>query len=129
MKTLILGAGGVGGYFGARLIEAGGDVTFLVRPRRAGQIAQGGLVVESPHGNFAVAAKTILAATDSGWDLVLLSCKAYDLDAALASIAPAVGAGTHVLPLLNGLRHLEILDARFGASRVLGGQKFLVADS
>jgi 2-dehydropantoate 2-reductase len=127
MKTLILGAGGVGGYFGARLIEAGGDVTFLVRPRRAAQLARDGLTVESPHGNFVVPARTIGEARDAGWDLALLSCKAYDLDAALDAIAPAVGAGTHVLPLLNGLRHLEALDARFGAGRVLGGVAYVAA--
>ncbi len=127
MKILILGAGGVGGYFGARLIEAGGDVTFLVRERRATQLAARGLVVESPHGNFTVKAKTTTAVVDAGWDLALLSCKAYDLDAALTAIAPAVGAGTHVLPLLNGLRHLEVLDARFGAACVLGGVAYIAA--
>ena len=127
MRALILGAGGVGGYFGARLIQAGGDVTFLVRPRRAAQIAASGLAVESPHGDFTVRAATTEAARDAGWDLVLLSSKAYDLDAAIAAIAPAVGAGTHVLPLLNGLRHLDALDAKFGAARVLGGVAYIAA--
>ena len=127
MRILVLGAGGVGGFFGARLIEAGGDVTFLVRERRAAQLAREGLVVESPHGNFRVPAKSTLAAGDAPWDLVLLSCKAYDLEPALAAIAPAVGAGTFVLPLLNGLRHLETLDARFGAARVLAGVAYIAA--
>src|SRR5262245_54995125 len=127
MRILVLGAGGVGGYFGARLIQAGGDVTFLVRPRRARQIADAGLAVESPHGNFTVAAATTEAARDANWDLVLLSSKAYDLGAATAAIAPAVGAGTHVLPLLNGLRHVDALDARFGAARVLGGVAYIAA--
>ena len=127
MRLLIHGAGGVGGYFGGRLIEAGGEASFLVRPKRAAQLAQSGLVVESPHGNFTVPVKTLTAATDDSWDLVLLSCKAYDLEAAIAAIAPAVGPRTHVLPLLNGLRHIDALDAQFGAGRVLGGVAYIAA--
>lgn len=127
MRILILGAGAIGGYFGARLIEAGHAVEFLVRPRRAALLAERGLRVISENGDFdgAVACTTTdalpAAARQRPFDLVLLSCKAYDLDSALDAIAPAVGEGTRVLPLLNGLRHLDALDARFGAARVLGG--------
>lgn len=124
MRILVLGAGGIGGYFGGRLAEAGADVTFLVRPRRAAQLAAAGLIVKSPHGDFTRPVRTISAealAGDGRYDLVLLTCKAYDLDAAIAAIAPSVAGGAAVLPMLNGLRHLDRLDAAFGAAHVLGG--------
>ncbi len=122
MRVLVLGAGGIGGYFGARLIEAGHDVQFLVRPARAAILAQTGLRLYSGIGDFArpVSAVTSIP-PGAGYDLVLVSCKAYDLDSAVASIAPAVTDETRVLPLLNGVRHLDVLDASFGAARVLGG--------
>lgn len=122
MKILVLGAGGVGGYFGGRLAEAGSDVTFLVRERRADQLRAGGLVVQTPDGEFRVPAKAVqrheIAAP---FDLVLLTCKAYDLGSAIDTIRPAIGPGTIVVPLLNGLAHLDRLDAEFGAERVIGG--------
>jgi 2-dehydropantoate 2-reductase len=122
MRVLILGAGAIGGYFGARLIEAGHDVGFLVRPARASKLDRGGLRVHSQRGDFARPVNAITSvAADSHYDLVLVSCKAYDLDSAVASITPAVGERTRVLPLLNGVRQLDILDAAFGASHVLGG--------
>jgi 2-dehydropantoate 2-reductase len=120
MRLLILGAGGVGGYFGARLAAAGVDVTFLVREARATRLAQDGLVVASPHGDLTLPVAAVTEAREP-FDAVLLSCKAYDLDSAMEAIAPAVGADTLVLPLLNGLRHLDALDARFGSARVIGG--------
>ena len=124
MRILVLGAGGIGGYFGGRLAEAGGDVTFLVRPGRAAQLAADGLVVKSAHGDIARPVRTIGAealAGDGRYDLVLLTCKAFDLDAAIAAIAPAVRHGAAVLPMLNGLRHLDRLDTEFGTEAVLGG--------
>jgi 2-dehydropantoate 2-reductase len=122
MKLLVLGAGGIGGYFGGRLAQAGVDTTFLVRPKRREQIAANGLVIESPLGNAAIAARTVVAEElEPGYDLVLFTCKAYDIDSALEAIAPAVAGGCAVLPLLNGLAHLERLDARFGPAAVMGG--------
>lgn len=122
MKILVLGAGGTGGYFGGRLAEAGADVTFLVRPRRAQQLAEHGLVVKSPHGDIARPAAAVTAeCVRPIHDLVIVACKAYDLDSAIAAIAPAVGKHTAVLPTLNGLRHVDVLAARFGPERVLGG--------
>ncbi|HLK62101.1 MAG TPA: 2-dehydropantoate 2-reductase [Bryobacteraceae bacterium] len=120
---LVVGAGGVGGYFGGRLLAAGCDVTFLVRARRAAQLSSIGLAIRSVHGDVDIPsppAVTVETLCES-YDLVLLSCKAYDLDAAVASFTPAVGPDTVVLPLLNGMRHLDLLDTRFGAGRVLGG--------
>jgi len=122
MRILILGAGAIGGYFGARLVQAGGDVTFLVRERRAAQLRERGIVVKSPHGDFETPARWTLSAQDaSPFDLVIVACKAYDLDGAIESVRGAVGPSTHVLPLLNGLAHLGRLADAFGADRVLGG--------
>ena len=132
MKLLILGAGGIGGYFGGRLAQAGADVTFLVRPRRREQLARDGLKVESVLGDFTLPVKTVLAEElKPGYDLVLFTCKAYDLDSAMDAIAPAMRgreapAGIEqqnaaVVPMLNGIAHLERLDARFGAANVMGG--------
>jgi 2-dehydropantoate 2-reductase len=120
MKILFLGAGGVGGYFGGRLLQVGADVCFLVREGRARQLERDGLVVKSSAGDFAFPVRTITAARP-GFDLVILTNKAYDLDSALEAIAPAMTADTAVLPLLNGVRHFERLDERFGAERVMRG--------
>ncbi|WP_440222758.1 ketopantoate reductase family protein [Dokdonella sp. MW10] len=122
MRTLVLGAGATGGYFGSRFLDAGLDVTFLVREARAATLARDGLRVHRTGGTFAAPVNTLVRVPDdAAFDLVLLSCKAYDLEASIDAIAPAVGPSTRVLPLLNGLHHLEALDARFGAERVLGG--------
>ena len=120
MRVLVLGAGGTGGYFGGRLVEAGRDVTFLVRPRRAEQLRADGLVLKSPHGDASLRPK-IATSAEGSFDLVILSNKAYDLEAAMESIANAVESGAAVLPLLNGMRHLDALDARFGREKILGG--------
>ncbi len=123
MRILVVGAGGTGGYFGGRLLEAKQDVTFLVRPRRAAELAASGLQIESPEGSVTLLNPPTVLAEDLRlhFDLVVLSCKAYDLEGAIESFAPAVGPNTAILPLLNGMRHLDVLDARFGPARVLGG--------
>jgi 2-dehydropantoate 2-reductase len=122
MKILVLGAGAIGGYFGGRLVQAGADVTFLVRERRASQLQANGLVVRSPHGDFTVPARTLLRSQlGAPFDIVLLTCKAYDLDDAIDTVGPAVGRSSCVLPLLNGVAHIERLAAAFGADRVAGG--------
>ena len=121
MKILVLGAGGIGGYFGGRLAQAGADVTFLVRPRRREQLARAGLVVESPKGDFRIPAKTVLAEEAKAvYDLVLFTCKAYDLESAMNAVAGAMKKAV-LVPMLNGIAHLEKLDARFGAKNVMGG--------
>jgi len=129
MKILVVGAGAVGGYFGGRLVQAGRDVTFLVRPKRAAELKQAGLIIKSPLGNATFTdVKTVQdEQLSSHYDLILLSCKAYDLDSAIASFAPAVGEGTLILPLLNGMQHMDILQQRFGAERVLGGVCLIAA--
>lgn len=122
MRILMLGAGGIGGYFGGRMQAAGGDVSFLVRPGRAAQLARDGLRVQSPFGDLTLPAQTVTQETlDSTYDVVFVSCKAYDLASAIEAIAPAVGPETAVIPLLNGIRHVDLLVERFGAARVQGG--------
>lgn len=122
MRILVLGAGAIGGYFGGRLAQSGADVTFLVRPARREQIATNGLAIESPNGNARIDAKTLVAGEPmAGFDLVLFTCKAYDLDSAMDAVAPAMAGNAVVLPLLNGFAHLDRLDARFGAAKVMGG--------
>ena len=122
MRILIVGAGAVGGYFGARLAQAGRDVTFLVRAPRAEQLRREGLSVISPHGNVILTPKLIdTGEIDGPFDLVLLSVKAYVLEAAIDGFAPAVGPETMILPVLNGMRHIELLTQRFGEGAVLGG--------
>jgi 2-dehydropantoate 2-reductase len=128
MRVLVLGAGAVGGYFGGRLAEAGRDVTFLLRGPRAAALAEHGLKVASPLGDFQVPVKVATADRVGGpYDLVLLTAKHYDLDAAIDAIRPAIGANTAVLPLLNGLVHLDRLDAAFGPGHVLGGVAYVGA--
>ncbi|USG66697.1 2-dehydropantoate 2-reductase [Brevibacillus ruminantium] len=127
MKVLILGAGAVGGYFGARLAEAGKDVTFLVRERRREQLRERGLRVQSVHGDIHLQEpQLIVAGEETGtYDVILLSNKAYHLSDSMESIAPYVGENTMILPLLNGIAHMEQLWERFGRERVLGGLCFI----
>jgi 2-dehydropantoate 2-reductase len=123
MRMLVVGAGAIGGYFGGRLLQAGQDVTFLVRARRAAELAANGLEIRSPNGDVAIPHPATVLAEElrSSFDLILLSCKAYDLEGAIADVSPAVGPQTMILPLLNGMRHLDVLDERFGPEHVLGG--------
>ena len=123
MRILVVGAGAIGGYFGGRLLQSGADVTFLVRPKRASVLASAGLVIKSPLGDVTLKSPPTVQADQltEKFDVVLLSCKAFDLDDAIKSFAPAVGPNTAVIPLLNGLLHLGVLDKKFGAERTLGG--------
>ena len=128
MRFLVLGAGAVGGYFGGRLAEAGRDVSFLVRGPRAAALAEHGLAVASPLGDFRVPVTLATADRVGGpYDVVLLTAKHYDLDSAIDAIRPGVGPDSAVLPLLNGLVHLDRLDAAFGPRHVLGGVAYVGA--
>jgi 2-dehydropantoate 2-reductase len=123
MRVLVVGAGAIGGYFGGRMLQAGRDITFLVRPRRAAELASAGLVIKSPNGDVTLKNPPAVQADalKEKFDVVLLSCKAFDLDDAIQSFAPAVGPNTSIIPLLNGMLHLKVLDDKFGSDRVLGG--------
>jgi 2-dehydropantoate 2-reductase len=122
MKILVVGAGAVGGYFGARLAQAGRDVTFLVRPSRAQHLRSEGLHIVSPHGDLTLQPKTITAEElRDPFDIIFLSVKAQALDQAIKDMASAVGPDTMIYPVLNGMRHMETLTRRFGERTVLGG--------
>ena len=122
MKILVVGAGATGGYYGGRLAQAGRDVTFLVRERRAAQLRERGLRITGLGEDETVEPTLVTAGEiDGPYDLVILTVKATGLDAALDDLAPAVGPGTVLLPVLNGMAHLDALDARFPDAQVLGG--------
>jgi 2-dehydropantoate 2-reductase len=122
MRILIIGAGATGGFFGSRLAQAGRDVTFLVRPGRAAQLAKHGLQVLSPSGDSRITPQLLTAdQLDRPFDVIILAVKAYALDSALADMAPAVGPQTLVVPLLNGMRHIDAITERFGAGVLIGG--------
>ena len=129
LRILIVGAGAVGGYFGGRLAQAGRDVTFLVRPSRAKQLSQDGLRIISPHGD-AVLSPTLISADkiDAPYDIIFLSVKAYALEAAMNDFAAAVGPETIIFPVLNGMRHIDILTKRFGEHAVIGGVCLVAAE-
>lgn len=124
MKILMVGAGALGGYFGARLLEAGRDVTFLLRPGRIAQLSvTGGLQIASTYGDITIATPKVILSEqiDSVYDLIMVSCKSYDLDSCMAAFAPAIGPNTMILPFLNGVEHIDKLINRFGQQTVLGG--------
>ena len=123
MRYLILGAGALGGYFGGMLLKGGADVTFLVRPARAAQLKRDGLVIKTQDGGeLRTQVRTVQQGQlDGAYDVVLLCCKAYDLDGAMDAIAPAIGEQGVIVPVLNGVRHIDVLTERFGPERVLGG--------
>jgi len=129
MRILMVGAGGLGGFYGARLLAAGRDVTFLLRPASAKRMAGEGLRMTSPAGDVTIAKPPIMTAEELHeiFDLVILTCKARDLEDAMDSLAPAMGAETAILPLLNGMAHMATLDERFGRGRVLGGACYISA--
>src|ERR1700719_986057 len=129
MRILIVGAGAVGGYFGGRLAQAGRNVTFLVRPSRTKQLSRDGLRIISPHGD-AVLTPKLVSADNIGtpYDLALLSVKAYALEPVMNDFAAAVGPETIIFPMLNGMRHIDLLASRFGEHAVIGGVCLVAAE-
>jgi 2-dehydropantoate 2-reductase len=122
MRMLVVGAGSTGGYFGGRLAQAGRDVSFLVRGTRVTQLQAQGLEILSPHGDFKLQPQMVTAGAIPGFfDVVLIAVKAYSLESALHDLAPAVGPSSMLVPLLNGLKHVDILRARFGDEPLVGG--------
>ena len=122
MRVLIVGAGSTGGYFGGRLLQAGRDVTFLVRPGRAEVLRKNGLHIKSPHGDISLQPNVITASEiQSPFDLILLSVKSWSLVDAMKDFSPAVGDDSMILPVLNGMKHMDMLTEQFGASKVIGG--------
>ncbi|MCX7671013.1 MAG: 2-dehydropantoate 2-reductase, partial [Anaerolineae bacterium] len=123
MRIAVMGAGGVGGYFGGLLARAGYDVTFIARGEHLAAMRARGLRVQSVHGDFTIAPA---AATDRPQevgpvDYVLFATKTYHLDEALAAMRPLVGSQTAVVPLQNGIDAAERTAAVLGRAPVLGG--------
>ncbi|GGK02149.1 2-dehydropantoate 2-reductase [Lentibacillus kapialis] len=129
MRIVVLGAGALGVYFGGRWIEAGADVTFLVREKRAAQIKENGLKINSTHGDYEIKDPHVL--TDPGEvesaDLVLFSVKGFHLEGALDHLIALAAKGAYVLPVLNGIEHIGILQERIGKEYVLGGLSYIFA--
>ncbi|MBU8908006.1 2-dehydropantoate 2-reductase [Desertibacillus haloalkaliphilus] len=126
MRVLVLGAGAVGGYFGGRLVEKGEDVTFLVRDKRKAQLDHHGLVINSIHGDVRLQPKTLLASEkEEPFDVILLATKAYHLDEAIKAVKPYVNSHSIILPLLNGIGHLQTLKEAFDHQQVIGGLCFI----
>ncbi|WP_242213928.1 2-dehydropantoate 2-reductase [Bacillus cereus group sp. BfR-BA-01383] len=126
MRILVLGAGGVGGFFGGRLVEKGEDVTFLVRSRRKQQLEEKGLIIRSVNGDFSFQPKLITKEdTTSPFDVILFSTKAYHLNEAITDLKPFVGENTVIIPLLNGIAHVSLLQKEFGGEKVIGGLCFI----
>ncbi|NDL63900.1 2-dehydropantoate 2-reductase [Acerihabitans arboris] len=122
MRILVVGAGATGGYFGARLSLAGRNVTFLVRGKRADALRHNGLHLITPGGEISLQPQLITTGEiDQPYDVILLTVKAFGLESALSDITPAVGPDTIIMPILNGMKHLEILTTRFGKQAVIGG--------
>ena len=129
MRTLFAGAGATGGFFGGRLAQAGKDVTFLVRERRAAQLAADGLRIRRPAGDVdRIAVRSVTeSSVDGPYELVVLAVKGFALDSVVATLGPAVGSDTVIVPLLNGMRHIEVMNAAFGAEHVFGGACFIAS--
>lgn len=126
MRILVVGAGAIGGYFGGRLLEKGEDVTFLVRKKRQEQLLRHGLVIDSPHGNISLLPKTIVNDEKADpFDVIIVSTKSYHLGGAIEDIRPYIGRHTIILPLLNGIAHVDRLVSEFGEDHVIGGLCFI----
>lgn len=126
MRILVLGAGGVGGFFGGRLVEKGEEVTFLVRSKRKKQLEERGLVIRSVNGDFSFQPKLITKEDQTApFDVILFSTKAYHLNEAIQDLKPFVGESTVIIPLLNGIAHVSLLQKEFGEEKVIGGLCFI----
>ena len=121
MRFLVLGAGSLVGYYGGLLQKGGADVTFLLRPNTARKLASKGLRMQLEDGLYAAPVKINTAHDLSeSFDVIILTCKSYDLHDALEAISPAVGSKSAILPILNGVNHIELLADRFGEEKILG---------
>ena len=129
MRILVFGTGGVGGYFGGRLAQAGHDVTFIARGEHLRAIKAGGLKVDSPTGDFVVfPAKATDDVSEAGEvDLVVLGVKAWQVPEAALAIKPVVGSSTTVLPLQNGVDAVSQLVNELGSDSVIGGLCWIVS--
>ncbi|MDL4839284.1 ketopantoate reductase family protein [Aquibacillus rhizosphaerae] len=129
MKIVVLGAGALGAYFGARWQQSNQDVTFLVRPKRAEQLRQNGIIIHSIEGDYAIKQPQVVTDTSEieACDLVLLAIKGYHLSGVLDDLENLVAKGAKVLPILNGIEHFSLLQSKLGNEAVLGGLSFIIS--
>ncbi|WP_449354876.1 ketopantoate reductase family protein [Virgibacillus natechei] len=129
MRIVVIGAGALGVYFGARWIEVGADVTFLVRENRAGQIKEHGIKINSPYGDYVVGNPKVITDPEEveAVDLVLVSVKGYHLQGTIEQLKALTAKGAYVLPVLNGMEHIQILQDALGKESVIGGLSFIFA--
>jgi 2-dehydropantoate 2-reductase len=126
MKIVVVGAGGVGGYFGTRLAVAGHDVTFVARGRHLAAIQEHGLVVRSPLGELRSGATAVPTVADAGpADLLLVAVKLWDTEEVAAQLKSVAGA--RVMSLQNGVQPADVLRAHMPADAVLGGVCYISA--
>jgi 2-dehydropantoate 2-reductase len=129
MRIAVIGAGGVGGYFGGRLAQAGHDVTFVARGAHLAALRERGLVIESGLGNATVRTATFTddVAGIAPCDVVMLCVKLWDVESAVAQVAPLVARGGVVIPFQNGVDAPDIVGRAVGPAHVLGGIAYIAA--
>lgn len=128
MKIVAMGSGGVGGYFGGRLQQAGHEVTFIARGRHLAALQSGGLRIKSAHGDAALKVRALENPADAGpADVVLFAVKLWDTEAAAASIRPLLAAGGVVIPLQNGVESIERLRKILPEKAILGGSAYIAS--
>jgi 2-dehydropantoate 2-reductase len=129
MRIAVMGAGGVGGYFGARLAHAGHDVAFVARGRHLAAMRERGLTVKSALGDLHLPQPTVTddPATLGWFDVVLFAVKLWDTESAAASIRPLLATGGVVIPFQNGVESIERIGAVVGRDQVMGGVAYIAA--
>ncbi len=129
MRIVIMGAGGVGGYFGAKLARAGQAVTMVARGAHLEAIRRDGLRVRSAaEGEFGARVEAVPDLRDHGpADAIVLAVKGFDTEAAVELLHPVVAAGTPVLSLQNGVSSAEVIDRVLGAGHAVGGAAYVFA--
>jgi 2-dehydropantoate 2-reductase len=129
MRIAVMGTGGVGGYFGARLAQGGHDVAFVARGRHLAAIRERGLRVTSALGDVHLPRPVVTDDPASvGWvDLVLFAVKLWDTEAAAEAIRPMLAAGGVVIPFQNGVESIERVGAVVGPAQVMGGVAYIAA--
>jgi 2-dehydropantoate 2-reductase len=126
MRIVALGAGGVGGYFGARLQQAGHEVAFIARGRHLQSLREEGLRLKSQLGDAHLKVKVYERPADAGAaDIVLFAVKLWDTESAAEQLAPIVGKSTFVIPFQNGVESIDLLSRKLPKEQLLGGSAYI----
>ena len=129
MRIVVMGAGGVGGYFGAKLAHGGHEVAFVARGRHLAAMRERGLTVKGAKGDLHIARPNVTddPATLGSTEVVLLTVKLWDTESAAAAVRPLLAKGAVVVPLQNGVESIDRIGAVVGAERVMGGVAYIAA--